>query len=70
VFGNKNRKRTRLWLIGKLLRQSAQDGITQAELARRVGVSRSTINKDLSIIQERTGILPAEDEDGRLYWCE
>lgn len=69
MFGNKQNKVSRLFNIGRILQES-EDGITQAELARRVGVSRSTINKDLSIIQKEAGILPAEDDNGRLYWTE
>ena len=69
MFGKKESKLARLFKIGRVL-QEAEDGITQAELARKVGVSRATIHKDLAIIQEKTGILPAEDDDGRLYWWE
>ncbi|MBK8933539.1 MAG: helix-turn-helix domain-containing protein [Chloroflexi bacterium] len=69
VFGKKDSKFSRLWQIGEILK-SSEDGVTQAELARRVGVTRATIHKDLSIIQEKTGILPSEDEDGRLYWWQ
>jgi hypothetical protein len=69
VFGKKESKLARLFKIGQIL-QEAEDGVTQADLARRVGVSRATIHKDLSIIQEKTGILPVEDDDGRLYWWE
>lgn len=68
MFGNKRNKRDRLATIGDLVR-GARDGLTQAELARLVGVNRSTINKDLAIIQERSGILLAEDDDGRLFWA-
>jgi len=69
VFGKKDEKEARLWKIGEILK-SAKDGVTQAELARQAGVTRATIHKDLSVIQEKTGILPAEDDDGRLYWWE
>lgn len=69
MFGEKESKLARLFKIGQVL-QGAEDGVTQAELARQVGVTRATIHKDLSIIQEKTGILPAEDDDGRLYWWE
>lgn len=67
MFGDKDNKVLRLWQIGEILK-SSNEGVTQAELARRVGVTRTTIHKDLSIIQEKAGILPAEDDDGRLYW--
>lgn len=67
MFGGKKDKVDRLQAIGALLR-SARGGLTQAELARLIGVNRSTINKDLAIIQDRTGALLAEDDQGRLYW--
>ncbi|HRQ42400.1 MAG TPA: HTH domain-containing protein [Chloroflexota bacterium] len=69
MFGNKDNKLGRLLKIGRILQES-EDGLTQAELAREVGTSRSTLNKDLAIIQEKTGALVAEDDDGRLRWFE
>jgi predicted DNA-binding transcriptional regulator YafY len=69
VFGNKDSKLGRLLRIGRIL-QEAEDGLTQAELAREAGTTRSTLNKDLAIIQEKTGALVAEDDDGRLHWFE
>jgi predicted DNA-binding transcriptional regulator YafY len=68
MFGKKNDKIDRLLQIGRIIREGK--GVTQAELAHRLKVSRGTINKDLSIIQERTGMLLAEDEQGRLYWFD
>lgn len=68
MFGNKGKKRQRLLAIGRLVRRS-EDGLTQADLARELDVPRSTINKDLGIIQDQTGILLSED-NGRLYWVE
>jgi predicted DNA-binding transcriptional regulator YafY len=69
MFGNKDRKMNRLLRIGQILKRS-DEGITQAELARKANTTRSTLNKDLTIIQEKTGILVSEDDDGRLYWFE
>ena len=69
MFGNKQNKMSRLFNIGRILKE-AEGGVTQAELARQMGVSRSTINKDLTIIQKEAGILPAEDDNGRLFWTE
>ena len=69
MFGNKRKKEERLQSIGALLKQESS-GITQSELARRLGVSRSTVLKDLAILQEKAGILAAEDEHGRLYWFD
>jgi DNA-binding CsgD family transcriptional regulator len=68
MFGKKSHKTDRLLKIGRIVRE--ERGITQAELARRLRVSRGTINKDLSIIQERAGILLTEDEHGRLHWFD
>ncbi len=64
MFGNKRKKAQRLETIGQLL--GSNDGLTQAQLARKLGVSRGTINKDLAILQERTGILVSEDDRGIL----
>lgn len=69
MFGNKTKKIDRLLRIGRILQQ-AGDGLTQAELARKANVNRSTINKDLAVLQEKTGILVWEDEDGRLHWFQ
>lgn len=69
MFGNKHKKQVRLQRLGALLKKE-RNGITQAELARRLGVSRATVLKDLAILQEQAGLLAAEDEDGRLYWFQ
>ena len=69
MFGNKQKKLSRLFKIARIVKET-EDGVTQAELARRLEVSRGTVNKDLSIIQKQTGILLSEDDDGRLYWFE
>lgn len=65
MFGRKDKKLERLQQIGRIVGQE-REGITQAELARRLGVSRSTILKDLAIIEEHTAVLLAEDDRGRL----
>lgn len=65
MFGNKESKLKRLWQILNVL--EASDGVKQAELARKVGTSPANIHKDLSIIEEKTGSLLSEDDDGRLY---
>ncbi len=69
MFGNKQKKQNRLQKMAHLLKAS-DDGMTQAELARKVKVSRSTVNKDLGIIQQETGTLVSEDEKGKLRWCD
>ena len=43
-----------------------QPGIRPAELARRLGVSRSTIQRRLPSLEE-AGYLLYEDDEGRLY---
>jgi DeoR/GlpR family transcriptional regulator of sugar metabolism len=67
VFGNKGKKIQRLFEIGRRVRQ-AEDGLSQADLARDLDVSRGTIHKDLGVIEDKTGIMLAEDSDGRLHW--
>ena len=69
MFGNKDKKINRLLRIGQILKRS-DEGLTQAELAREANTTRSTLNKDLTIIQDKTGILVSEDDNGRLYWFE
>ena len=64
MFGSKKRKKTRLCRITRLLEQ-ANRPLTQAELAQRVGVRRSTIYKDLAVLEEK-GVLLAEDDAGKL----
>lgn len=66
MFGNKSERRKRLQMIATLVAQCS-GGITQAELARRLGVARATICKDLVALED-VGLLLAEDEDGRLLW--
>ena len=69
MFGNKKNKRERLFSIGRLVRD-ARDGISPAELARELNVSRSTITKDLGIVEQETAARFWEDDDGRLHWFE
>lgn len=65
MFGNKKDKRKRLRKMAALVKKAG--GISQAELARKLGVSRGTVNKDLGIVQDETGALFWEDEDGNLH---
>lgn len=64
MFGNKAAKRERLAQLMDLV--AANPGITQAELARHLGVNRSTILKDLITLSEM-GIRLAQDYQGGLY---
>ena len=69
MFGNKNNKQERLSSIVKLVRQ-ARDGISSAELAKSLRVSRGTITKDMGIVEEETGKRFWEDDNGRFHWSE
>lgn len=66
MFGSKGEKQARLEQIATLVARSA-GGITQAALAKALGVARSTIHKDLATL-ERKGVRLAEDDSGRLFW--
>lgn len=67
MFGNKNKKKQRLLEIERHIQQ-ADGQLSQADLARKLNVSRGTICKDLAILQKQAGILLAEDDNGRLSW--
>jgi DeoR/GlpR family transcriptional regulator of sugar metabolism len=68
MFGDKGEKRVRLERVLALVAQ-AEGGVRQAELAEALGVSRSTIRKDLATLDER-GALLAEDDHGRISIIE
>lgn len=63
MFGNKQGKQERLHQIADVLQQ--RPAITQADLARELGMNRATLHKDL-VDLEKAGILLAEDDTGRL----
>lgn len=67
MFGNKEEKKERLAQLVDLV--MLNPGITQAELARKLNVNRSTIFKDLSCLSEM-GIRLAQDDDGGLYLAD
>lgn len=69
MFGNKKDKQKRLFSISKLVRK-AKDGISQADLARQLDVSRATVSKDMGIVEKETGAQFWEDDNGRLHWFE
>ena len=69
MFGNKRNKQERLFSISRLVRK-ATDGVSQAELARELEVSRGTITKDLGIVEKETGSQFWQDDNGRLHWFE
>jgi predicted DNA-binding transcriptional regulator YafY len=62
MFGSKHGKQQRLAQYETLLRQEA---LTQAQLAARLGVPRSTVARDLLDLHE-AGVPIEEDERGRL----
>ncbi len=64
MFGNKDEKQKRLEQLTALVAQS--QGINQAALARALGVTRSTINKDLIALEQR-GVRLSQDYRGRLF---
>lgn len=65
MFGNKDQKRNRLEQMVEIIAKSPV-GITQAALARLLGVGRSTISKDLRSLEKR-GVRLSEDRRGRLH---
>lgn len=64
MFGNKDEKRERLAKLVDLVVENP--GITQAELARRLAVNRSTVLRDLMKLSEM-GVRLYQDQEGRLY---
>jgi predicted DNA-binding transcriptional regulator YafY len=63
MFGNKSDKTKRLEETADLL---AQQELSAAELARKLGVQRSTVLRDLPLLEDR-GVFLQEDEQGLLY---
>jgi Mn-dependent DtxR family transcriptional regulator len=64
MFGKKNDKQTRLEKLATLIEETP-GGVTQADLARELDVPRSTVLKDLPLLEE-AGVMLAEDAHGRL----
>ncbi len=62
MFGNKSEKKQRLTQTADLL---AQQDLSAAEVAQRLGVQRSTVLRDLPLLEEQ-GFLLQEDERGKL----
>ena len=61
---NRSKDVARLRQMERLLRQHPE-GLKQSEIARRLGLHRSTVMRDLPALEE-VGILLAEDNRGRL----
>ena len=68
MYGNKDEKKRRLKELAALIGRATR-GMTQTALARALGVTRGTINKDLAALHEQ-GVLLAEDAEGRLFLAE
>ena len=68
MFGSKDEKQNRLERMLDIIAKSPQ-GITQAALARLLGVGRSTVNKDLVALEKR-GVRLSEDRRGRLHQAD
>ena len=64
MFGNKKCKQQRLERMANVI-SSHPNGISQSELARKLGVPRCTVKRDLPTL-EKHGILLAEDGRGWL----
>ncbi len=67
MFGKKKDKQSRLEKMIDLIRNNV-GGITRAQLAKELGVSRGTITKDLGVVERKTGKLLYEDDDQIYYY--
>jgi len=67
MFGSKSDKQKRLQAARQIIAEHGE--ITPAELARQLGVPRSTVSRDLAVAEEH-GLLLCEDERGRLSLLE
>jgi DNA-binding IclR family transcriptional regulator len=65
MFGSKQNKQKRLARMANVVERHP-NGISQSELARRVGAPRCTIKRDLPTL-EQAGVLLSEDERGWLF---
>ncbi len=65
MFGSKRDRQIRLEKIAETICNS--NGISQAELAHQLKVARSTITKDIGVVEEKTGHLFYE-MDNKLFW--
>jgi biotin operon repressor len=62
MFGNKHNKQQRLQRMADVIGQHPS-GISQSALARKIGVPRCTVKRDLPTLEQR-GILLSEDPRG------
>lgn len=64
MFGTKQGKEERLERMVELIAQHP-GGLSQSEIARRLRVERSTVYRDLAVLEAR-GVLLAEDQQGHV----
>ncbi len=64
MFGSKRGRTNRLEQIVNLLEQNPM-GLSQSEIARTMGVERSTISRDLGALEKR-GVRLVQDERARV----
>ncbi len=62
MFGSKQGKEARLEQEVELL---AQESLSPAQIAERLNVPRSTVTRDLPVLEDR-GVFLQEAEDGKL----
>lgn len=68
MFGNKQKKQERLEKLADTVFEN--DGISQNDLAEKLGVTKGTISKDLGIVERILGVRFWQDDDDRLYGCK
>ena len=54
MFGNKKDKNDRLHQLVAIVKSHRPNSISQAELARKLSVGRSTVLKDLGILEQQS----------------
>lgn len=64
MFGSKKNKRRRLEQIATMLKEQPEH-LTPRDLAKTLGVARTTVSKDLASLEDN-GVLLAEDDRARL----
>ena len=64
---NRSKNVARLRRLEQLLREHPK-GMKQSEIARSLGLHRSTVMRDLPALED-IGVLLAEDDRGRLTFC-
>lgn len=63
-FGGKRDRTARLYRVAAVLRAHGEEGIRIEEIARRVGVSRRTVYRDLVALQSELGVPIWSDDRG------